>query len=207
MVDEMNTQLKINDNHLQYLQIQKGGLHKYIGDRVLWEKNYILSLEQQFGSIAPFLPEKCDSILDVGSGLGGIDIFLSRHYKGEPHVYLLDGVADEPVVHLHRKTFNDMQVAKDFHRINGSENFGYYSPENLQQPVKCQLVLSLGSWCFHYSPETYTAFVLRCCENLTTIVVDVRRDKPLWDAQLKRFFGEGIVIHSAKKFERRVYVA
>jgi hypothetical protein len=57
-------------------------------------------------------------VLDVGSGLGGIDVLLNRHYlatAGNPlEVALLDGIDDMPEVSFHDRTYNDMAVAIDF---------------------------------------------------------------------------------------------
>jgi hypothetical protein len=51
--------------------------------------DYVLSLVGDFEQITPYLPEKVNSILDIGCGLGGIDILLKQRFP-EAHLSLLD---------------------------------------------------------------------------------------------------------------------
>ena len=193
----MATQIVVEDSHFAYLKIQRGSIWRMTGERQVWQKAYEESLQRQFDSIKPYLPETCNQIVDVGSGLGGIDILLSRHYGGCP-VCLIDGEDDPPTMELHRKTFSNFQVAKDFLAKNGVKDV------STTMVRETDLVVSFGAWCFHFPPLLYLPTVAPCSE-FATIILEVRKDKPKWDAQLAAVFGEPIVIHSSLKFERRVY--
>lgn len=194
----------VEDPHFEYLKLQKGALHSLIGDRAAWQRCYEQSLGEDLASMAPHLPATCRNVLDVGSGLGGIDVMLNRHYGGSLAVRLLDGINDPAVMRLHRRTYNDMVIAHDFQRKNGVESFSYYSipPHG---PTEFDLIISLGSWCFHYPPSSYLAFVRACCHPGTVLILDVRADKPSWVDELRNTFDEAGCALSKRKFNRLVF--
>lgn len=207
----------VTDKAFEYLFIQRGALNAMAGNRAAWRDAYDASLKEQFENIQPHLPELCGAILDVGSGLGGIDVLLARHYAGKhawPLLALLDGDEDEPKVTRHGETFNDMTVARDFLKANGVDNpVQGIVPAHAHEGPGCRkfgepfdLVVSFNSWCFHYPPAEYLQFVVGHSYPATTLILDVRKDKPEWNEQLT-VFGQHRVIHDSRKFERRVYRA
>ncbi|WP_409188439.1 hypothetical protein [Bradyrhizobium sp. RDM4] len=200
----------VEDSHFEYLKLQRGALHDLSGDRAAWCAAYEASLEQDLASMRPFLPEHCRVLLDVGSGLGGIDVLLNRHYGGGVHVRLLDGLADAPLVRQHRETYNHMAVAADFQHKNGVEYLGCYSVNHGLAPpaadgLAYDLVVSLASWCFHYPPSDYLSFVAARCHAATVLILDVRADKPLWRGELADTFREVGCALSRRKFNRLVF--
>jgi len=81
---------------------------------------YYSDLEKEYFSIKKILPKKCSKILDIGSGIAGIDIFLSRHYLNylnkEVDFYLLDkSYTDKKIYYLYKKRgafYNSLDIAK-----------------------------------------------------------------------------------------------
>jgi len=195
----------VEDSHFEYLKLQKGSLHQLVGDRAAWQAAYEQSLGEDLASMEAHLPETCRSVLDVGSGLGGIDVLLNRKYPGL-QVRLMDGTNDPAVMTFHNRTYNDMMIAGDFQHKNGVAKFGYYSipPKG---PVDFDLIVSLGSWCFHYGPTAYLSFVKQCCHAGTVLILDVRADKPLWREELRETFTEIACAKAARKFNRLVFHA
>lgn len=185
-----------------YLAIQRGGINHLKGNRALFLTEYVSMLASEYASVFSYLPKTCESILDVGSGLGGIDILLADHYQMKPAVTLLDGVDDDPVVTLHRKTFNDMRVAGEFLMLNGIKRFDYVDPEkmNVSLHAPFDLVISLCSWCFHYEPGKYLAYVRKHCRPGATLLIDVRVAKGEWLAQMCREFDHIDEVHRSFKF-------
>ena len=59
--------------------------HKYLSAQrnlSVNDKDSILhSFELYHNSISSFLPEKCNSVLDIGCGLGITNLFIFEHYK------------------------------------------------------------------------------------------------------------------------------
>jgi SAM-dependent methyltransferase len=153
--------LAISRDAYPYLVVQRGALDDMKGDAGTWIAKYIDVVCSEFRSIEPYLPEECESILDVGSGLGGIDALLNEHYGGNCQVTLLDGVRDPPQVTTHNQTFNDMAVAKDFLAANGVGRFDFIdaNDDHRLAPRRYDLIVSFKSWCFHIEPERH----LRWC--------------------------------------------
>jgi hypothetical protein len=113
----------VSDEALPYLVAQKGRLQPLAHDRDAWLMGYRQALDRDFALIRPHLPapmlDHAVRVLDVGSGLGGIDVLIERHYRDAgtgAQITLMDGVADPPVMELHRKTFNDMASRRAFTR-------------------------------------------------------------------------------------------
>ena len=195
----------VGDDHFAYLALQKGSLDHLKGDREAWRVAYRDSLLEQFASVKPFLPKNVTSILDVGSGLGGIDILLSRHFGDHPRICLLDGIDDHPVMTRHAVTFSNSHVAFRFLRENGVKGDLVAIAPEVGEPVSCELVVSFGSWCFHYPPELYLDFVDQCCCFGAVLILDVRKDRPAWLAMLQKKYRQIAVAHHGRKYSRRVF--
>lgn len=199
----------VEDSHFEYLKLQKGRLHEVSHDRARWHIAYEHDLMTTYQEIAPHLPETCWGFLDIGSGLGGIDILISRFYGPKTFVNLLDGENDPPEMRKHRETFNDMRVAKDFHIKNGTraDRFGYISTSTEFVTKPYDLVVSFGSWCFHYEPDVYLPLLFRGSglHADSVVIVDVRRDRADYAQQLRKKFDLVAVVRSSAKFTRCVY--
>lgn len=206
-------ELVISDEAFAYLRLQRGAISDLSSDREAWEAAYRRSLLGDFGTMMPWLPEKCGAILDVGSGLGGINILLSRHYGDDAGIWLLDGESDAPTVEAHDRTFNNMDVAFRFLEENGTDQCGYFQPwvvrtvlgERTQASDRFDLVVSLQAWCFHFAPHEYLAFVKNSANPGATLILDVRKDKPHWRDELRNTFTEIGVAISPHKYERVVF--
>ena len=206
MAEEVAPAIHISDAAFEYLMIQRGRIANLSSDRARWTPAYIDTLVADFDALQPFLPASADRILDVGSGLGGIDILLARHLHN-PEVWLLDGDDDSPVMVKHAQTFNCMRTARRFLEQNGVSDVVTISPALEQQPAPCDLIVSLQSWCFHYAPAVYLDFVRSCCRPGTVLAIDVRRDKPMWQNQLDQVFTAQGVAMQGDKYDRRIYKA
>lgn len=221
MVGEINTAVTVGDDHFEYLRIQKGSLDKFAHDRERWHAMYEADLARTFEEIRPFLPPVCWGFIDIGAGLGGIDVLIRRHYEaadggvfgaehGCPYVHLLDGIDDPPVMNLHRQTFSNRAVARDFQLKNGlpAERFRYFGPGEPLQSKPFDLVVSFGSWCFHYPPAVYLPELMRGggVQKDCVVIVDLRRgrgwDRQLWDAGLRAL----AIVRDSEKFLRVVLV-
>jgi SAM-dependent methyltransferase len=166
---------------------------------------YKASLQEIYESVLPHLPGKCAALLDVGSGLGGIDVLLSRHYGHKVLVCTIDGEDDPAEVKLHRIPFNNQIIQADFLRLNGVLLQHHYSPDFDQLEERFDLVVSFASWCFHFPPEVYLDRILLALSPAAVIVLDVRNSKPDWLMQLRKVFGTGTEIATTEKFTRMVW--
>lgn len=209
----MNYGIRVSDEAFAYLRIQKGSLEPFAGDRAEWHRRYEADLRATFEHIERHLPMRPDSLrlLDVGSGVGGIDVLIRRNYEDDclkTHLHLLDGIADPPVMNLHRETFNNMNVARAFQEENGLEldAFRAWSPETKTfGDQQFDLVVSFGSWCFHYPPAVYLRQVHRSIASGAVLILDVRRNRPEWMRVLEQVFELVTMVELKPKYSRCVF--
>ena len=200
----------ISDEAFEYLRVQQGALDAMSNNRDTWERAYEAGLQATVQSFASFIPDPCERILDVGSGLGGINILLHRITKAE--VWLLDGLADGPEMKRNYLTHNSMTVARKFLEDNGVNFGGCFAPDLTEKsargrvkPPLFELVVSLSAWCFHFPPITYLHFVADRLRRGGRLVVDVRADRADYDRELADELRLVAVALTGRKFERRVY--
>lgn len=198
-----------------YLRAQKGRLG-HLEDDVFWSA-YDRAVFRDYLDIAPHLPAFCQGMLDVGGGMGGIDAVVAAHYEldqPQPAVAILDGDYAAPVMRLHREPFSNRAVCEQFLQANGVCDVRYVTPANARKAVsgpsawpEVDLVISLGSWCFHYPPKEYLDYVISSSSPGATVILDVRCGKSEWDFSLMQSFEQGPIIRRSdnNKFERRVY--
>lgn len=184
LVQEMKS-LDITDKDFEYLYIQQGSI-SHIKERKLWEKEYNEKLYYIYDQIKEMLPDKCDNILDIGGGLGGIDIVLNDHYKG-CHIEIIDGKNDKPIVIEHDKTFSNHEVTKSFLKRNGVEKYKLSAPGEYK-PNKKDLIISYSAYCFHIEPNIYLNDVLNSCHKETVLILTIRKNSGYEDILSKYFY-------------------
>lgn len=220
MVEEVTvdaSDIEVDGEAFNFLRLQKGKLDPLVTDWPKWLAAYRAGLQNDYQGMKPFLPilpqtELGLTLVDIGSGLGGIDILLQRHYEGRINPVLVDGAKDKPVMKFHRNTFNSMQVASRFHERNGNPVVQGIDANMRELPALSTpafLVISLGAWCFHLPPDLYLDWVLRAVRKGSVLILDVRKDKPEWSRQLAAAFevSKKPPILDSKKFQRTVYYA
>lgn len=195
----------VTDEHFRYLAVQSGAQNSLIGDPAAWRQHYERSLVFDAETIRPYLPRPFRSVLDIGGGLGGIDVMLAKRFPGLA-VTIVDGVDDEPEVTSHAKTFSNARVAHDFLTRNGVYDARYHGPDEFPDQ-QFDLVLSRRSWCFHYAPEVYLAKLKPCLRPGTILILDVRHSRIDWYETLCDRFEFIATAHSEAKFDRQVYRA
>jgi len=206
MLQPEDCRLSVTDEDFAYLSLQQGAVADLAYDRSTWEKAYAERLYETYQSMVPYLPRRCSRILDIGSGLGGIDVLLNRHYGGKVEIVPVDGKEDRPVMERHALTFNSEKVTRQFLANNGVARISYYAPTALPSPTHFSLVVSIASWCFHYPPGVYLSFVRGCMQNRSRLIVDVR-DREDWLSLMAQSFEEIACANVARKSRRMVYGA
>lgn len=191
----------IKPKHFKYLYIQRGEVSDaYRGGFDAWQRAYEQSLEALVGNMAGALPQDCTAVLDVGGGLGGLGVVLSRRLPSAGY-WVLDGADGRPEVRRHSEPFNSAAVGADFLRTNGLKSFGFYAPcDELDR--KFDLVVSTAAWCFHIPPDEYLDRVRNALLPNATIILDVRRRRRDWISQLTDAFGTPTALDHGKKHVR-----
>jgi len=201
----------VSDEAFAYLAVQRGRINALRHDRAAWLRAYEASLAQDMADLEPWLPERCGALLDVGSGLGGIDVHLARHYIA-PEVWLLDGDGGLPPVIEAAEPFNDMAAARRFLGAHGVDLTGWITPAGHSggkrpEPQSMDLVVSLQAWCFHLPPAAYINLVGLLCRPGAVLILDLRNGRPEWERMLEERLEPIGIAREASKFTRRVYAA
>jgi SAM-dependent methyltransferase len=192
----------VEQEHLKYLHVQRGEVSDALKSGVdAWKAAYARSLDAIYESMAPALPTRCRRVLDVGSGLGGIDVLLARRYPNLD-VHTLDGVEDPPVVASHSKPFSHAGVAADFLRKNGVTSHTHHAPYTQSFDVKFDLVISFAAWGFHITPGDYLPQVKAALAPKAVIILDVRHTRRDWLEDFVRELGKPEVLDRGKKHVR-----
>jgi hypothetical protein len=192
----------VSPEHFRYLLIQRGEVSDaYVTQGFEgWKQAYEASLRAIVRSMEPALPADARSILDVGGGLGGLGVFLSRRYPSAGY-WVLDGASDRAEVRSHSKTFSNAVIAADFLRRNGVTEFGFYEPcDGFDRTF--DLVVSTAAWGFHIPPSEYLSRVREALAPHATVILDVRSEKPEWFRELNAAFGDGVILETGKKHTR-----
>lgn len=150
-------------------------------------KEYFEMMHKEFVSMVPHLPATANRILDIGGGLGGIDIHLSRHYGNQPEIHMLDRIGiDEETYFGYEEVaskYNDPEETRAYLGKGGVPEDQFYfwdadkSLEGLSDGgMQFDVILSLKSWCFHYPYSTYEDLVSKILAPGGVMFVDVRLD-------------------------------
>jgi hypothetical protein len=194
----------IEKKHYNYLVNQHGRVAHERGDFGTWKQAYEASIGSIYKNIYPALPRHCGSVLDIGSGLGGIDLHLAAHYGSSTHICLLDGDNNDPEVKWSFEPHNSMSVAFDFLRKNGVANVSSVAPGQLdtRQPKEFDLVVSFAAYGFHIHPGNYIDDLKKVTHSGTVIILEVRRTKEDWLRIFVEAFGTPTVLEREKKYVR-----
>lgn len=148
------------------------------------DADYAGSIEADFKQIEPFLPEEVSSILDIGCGLGGINIYLKKKYP-QARLELLDGDGVKAKYGFLKQSapYNSRKATEEFLAANGVAVDKWHDV-GTKEHLKADLIISLLSWGFHYPLDTYRVSGL--------CIVDIRRNT----------VGVGERIYRAPKYDR-----
>jgi hypothetical protein len=167
-----------------------------------WIGNYGRDIGHAFGTFRRLLPETAARILDIGSGMAGIDVHLAHCYP-DAEIHLLDKQGVSKVINCGFNPsadqfahYNDFDAAIELLRENGVRNRIVCHDMN-RDPFPSgpfDVVVSLLSWGFHYPISAYQPN----CTGL--MVVDVRNDTGGEEAL--QAFGRAQQVHAGRKFRR-----
>lgn len=147
---------------------------------------YMDDMTHEYNVIKGALPKNCQSVLDIGCGIAGINILVNRHCKNpDMKFYLLDkSEIEDSVFYLFNSKgafYNSLELACDTLASNG------ISKKNIVPIVanekneiaidgKIDLIISLISWGFHYPVSTYLDRAHEILSDNGRLIIDVRKD-------------------------------
>lgn len=139
------------------------------------------------------------SLLDIGCGLGLVDVFFAR--AGTKEIHLMDGdgsIPMDPEYSDECRAWNDVRVAADIVKANSPEDtkvFPHFEDPNLD--IKVDMIISFKSWGTHYPVSKYADLAKRCLNPGGFVVLDLRKGErwePVGDLQLVRHISNRRVV-------------
>jgi SAM-dependent methyltransferase len=182
-----------------YLSVR---LQSFLFGRVI-AKTYSDDMYAEFSTIESYLPKQASTILDIGCGVGGLEVFLNRHYPAA-QLFLLDRTESDPIYYKFTKRaafYNSLETGQKLLMTNGVQKAQIVLANATDSydipPEKFDLVVSLIAWGFHFPLETYLSKVYEQLAPDGVLIVDVRAGTG-GEELLQTTFGNAAVIHSGK---------
>lgn len=150
-----------------------------------WEKqrtdcktpeDYSEAVCEDFLFLAPYIKDM-KSIMDIGCGIGGIDVWIYKAYK--PQLYLVDSTEDVAPKYGYREKgeyYNSLNATSNLMEANGVDTYTIIDSKKDDFPESVDCVISTLSWCYHYPVQEYWDRVLEM--NPKKIIVDLRKSAP-----------------------------
>ena len=180
-------------------------------------EQYLNHMRSEFQELKPHLPGTVSSIVDIGCGMAGIDLYLWKHYQEhQPDIVLFDkSEVSEDLYYYFRQQpafYNSLKTAKE-NLTNGDipeerVHTVEASTENLRGLESIDFCFSLLSWGFHYPVDTYLDEVLEVIDPEGRVVLDIRKETGDVSKETdgfkacKQAFDTLKVIKDARKYKR-----
>ena len=159
--------------------------------------------KKEYNTIRSYLPKRIHNIMDIGCGLGIINILLQQHYKNNIKYFLIDkDKVDLKIKYGFKEnyeSYNDLDETKKILKNNGIKNdniFMFNADKKISIDGKIDLVISLKSMGYHYPYENYLSLLKRVASDNCIFIFDIA-SKTYDDLELiKKNFREYEVIFS-----------
>ena len=172
------------------------------------QSEFCKDIEDEYYRIEKYLPQHAESVLDVGCGVAGIDVFVSNHYKNGVDVCLIDKTHVDKSIHydFHNSGsfYSSLDIARSVLEMNGTPKEKVHVQEatpdsDVLFSRRFDVVISLISWGFHYPVATYLDAVYGKLNDNGVLIIDIRKDTD-GEKEIARKFGNCEVIFEAQKY-------
>ena len=160
--------------------------------------------QKEIELIKNYLPKKAGNIMDIGCGLGIINIYLNKIYNNNSNFYLLDkNRIDKEIKYgfsSDYESYNDLNETKNLLINNDISSKSLHTidvEKDIKIDSKIDLVISLKSMGYHYPIDQYLNLFSTCCDENTTFIFDVSEGY-YNDSLFKRYFDTVNVIYEEK---------
>jgi len=160
------------------------------------ENLYTADIQRDYETLKDYLPNNALAALDIGCGLGGINVFLYKHYQANGinlHLLDKDGIASKVYYGFNPEGahYNSLALTGQFLRLNGVPDdrvtIHNVTKEGFPNRCKFDIVVSLLSWGYHYPVSTYVELVKASLNPDGIVIMDIRNGTDGKD-QLARHF-------------------
>ncbi len=169
--------------------------------------------KNEIATFKNFLPKSINSIMDIGCGLGIINIFLNKFYNNKPIFYLLDkNRIDRKISYgfsSNYESYNNLSETKDIllnNNIDKDQIHLFDVDKEIKINNQIDLVISLKSMGYHYPLEGYLKLFRKICNENTIFIFDVS-DGYYKEDLFKKYFEKIQIIHEEKSIHsmKRLY--
>ena len=155
---------------------------------------------KEFNSIKNYLPNNPKNILDIGCGLGAINVFLNDYYLKKCNFTLIDkNYVDKKVSYgfdNNSESYNKLEITKDFlvfNNFNAKQLNLINADEYFELKQKYKLIISLFSMGYHYSIENYIDIIKKCSTKNTKVIFDLSLEYNELN-KVKKYFNKVVII-------------
>ena len=135
---------------------------------------------KEFETFKNYLPKSAGNIMDIGCGLGIIDIYLNEFFEKKPVFFLLDkNRVDRKIKYgfsSNYESYNDLKETKNI-LLNNNIDSSCINLFDVEKQFlitkKMDLVISLKSMGYHYPINTYIELFRNCCTKNTVFIYDI----------------------------------
>ena len=160
--------------------------------------------EKEFDTIKNFLPNDVKNIMDIGCGLGLVNIFLNKMYHKKPYFHLLDKNRIDSKIKYgfseNYESYNNLNETKNVLLDNGLGK-GHINIYDIEKEIhidnKIDLVISLKSMGHHYPFQNYIKFFNKNCDEETIFIFDFSEGY-YKESLFLNYFEEVDIIHEEK---------
>lgn len=213
-------EIKYDNKFDHLLKLQRTCLNKY---DIIPFKIINKIINQIYNEIDKFISPETIKWLDIGAGLGLINILIYQKYQpniDDCKIYLLDRSVieyDKRMISFGKKDdfafYNNFDLSREILELNGipSNCLYYITPDQFNldhiKNIKFDLIMSRCSWCYHYPFNTYSNMVYNLLDDDGIILVDCRKkhyfdlikdDKFIWKIIKKMENDKGFLILGKK---------
>jgi SAM-dependent methyltransferase len=154
---------------------------------------------KDYDMIKHTLPTQVENVLDIGCGLGLINLALYNHYNGNININLLDKtntISEDTSVRGFNKEYvfyNSMDATVETLTSNGVAATALHayevSDESLQaiEGKQFDLIMSFLSCGWHYSIETYVELIKKTLKADGVLILDIRHNTGQLDYAMEHF--------------------
>jgi len=159
---------------IEYIKAQRNSLQraKLATDKYHTDQ-WVASCQAEADWLLKHVP-KGGVLLDIGCGLGGIDVLLAPHFD---HLHLLDGTGwDERRAGYQQSThpWNSLDLTREIMIMNGLHDKTTLIEYRERPDIHVDVVISTTSWCYHYRSEEYLSWVAAILKPGGHLCVDLR---------------------------------
>ena len=159
---------------------------------------------KEFKTFKNYLPNSPENIMDIGCGLGIINIYLNEFFEKKPVFFLLDkNRVDRKIKYgfsSNYESYNDLNETKNI-LLNNNIDTNRINLFDVEKQFlitkKMDLVISLKSMGYHYPINTYIELLRNCCTKNTVFIFDIG-DNQYDENYLKKIFDDVKIIYEEK---------